>query len=112
MSSQDSNKALVVITTVAVEADAVSLAKSVLETGLAACVQVIPAIRSLYVWKGEIADDRESLLLIKTTKGLYNELESFILARHQYETPEILAIPVESVFSGYLEWLLSNVKQT
>lgn len=105
----DTNELLIVLTTAANEEDAADIARSVLETGLAACIQIIPRIRSLYLWKGKIADEAEVLILIKTSAAAYQALEERILSIHKYETPEIVAIAAENVSESYFKWLLSAI---
>ncbi len=94
----------IVLTTVGSEEEAGELARAVVKEKLAACVQLSP-IKSYYSWKGELDTGDEVLLLIKTRSALYEDLESFILSMHSYETPEILMVPVESGLRGYLEWI-------
>jgi periplasmic divalent cation tolerance protein len=93
-----------VMTAVASEAAADVLAQQLVETRLAACVQVMP-VKSFFVWQGESRKDAEFLLLIKTRAALYAQVESFILAHHPYDTPEILQVPVTAGSSAYLQWL-------
>jgi len=94
----------VVMTAMASEAAAEGLAQRLVEAQLAACVQVMP-VKSFYVWQGESRNDAEYLLLIKTRAALYAQVETFILANHPYETPEILQLPVVTGSSAYLQWL-------
>ena len=94
----------VVLTTVKSPEDARQIAEKLLSERLAACVQMLP-IDSLYTWKGEVAADREVLLLVKTRKELYPELEKAIVSVHKYETPEILLLPVASGLPAYLSWM-------
>ncbi|MGD0084393.1 MAG: divalent-cation tolerance protein CutA [Acidimicrobiales bacterium] len=94
----------VVLTTAASRSDAREIARRVLSDRLAACVQLLP-IESLYTWKGEVAEEAEILLLIKTRAELYGALEHVILSVHSYETPEILMLPVAQGLTGYLSWI-------
>jgi len=94
----------VVLTTAGSEEEAGALARSILESKLAACVQVQP-ITSYYVWKGENRDEPEYLLLIKTRHDAYERLEAHIKSRHSYETPEIVEIPILSGSPEYLAWI-------
>ena len=82
-----------------------SLARSLIEAKLAACVNILPAVQSVYQWKGKIEKDRELLLLIKTAQHLFPAIETHILARHPYELPEIIAVPIEAGFKPYLQWI-------
>ncbi|MDX2042593.1 MAG: divalent-cation tolerance protein CutA [Acidobacteriota bacterium] len=102
--------ALVVITTTETEADAERLARLLVEMELAACVQVLPRMTSIYRWQGKIEQSGEVLLLIKTTRAAYPRLEAAIKQNHSYETPEIVAVPVETGSDAYLNWLKTSVK--
>ncbi len=99
-----------VITTVAVQEDADKLARLVLEKRLAACIQITPC-SSLYHWQGTIEQDKELKLVMKSSIKLYPQLEKFILDHHPYDTPEILATPVQLCNRIYLEWLAGELKQ-
>jgi periplasmic divalent cation tolerance protein len=84
---------------------AVQIAKSLVEQGLAACVNLLPQVTSIYEWQGKLEQSDEILLLIKTTKQNYPAVESVLRAKHPYELPEILAVPVEQGLAGYLDWV-------
>ncbi len=99
----------IVLTTTATSDEAEALAKRIVEERLAACVQILPAMTSVYVWEGKLQREREHLLLIKTMGSRYDELEKFITANHSYDTPEIVALDAERVSAGYLGWLKENV---
>lgn len=96
---------LVILTTAPNTEEAESLARKIVEARLAACVQVLPAMKSFYFWEGAVQADSEHLLLIKTTDEKYAELEKFIQSNHSYEVPEIVALAAEKVSPKYLEWL-------
>ncbi len=81
------------------------LANGLVRDRLAACVSIIPAVSSVYVWKGEIQNDSESLLLIKTSAARYPELQAALLERHPYELPEIIAVPIDQGLPPYLKWV-------
>ena len=87
------------------EDEAQSIAKPLVQEGLAACVSIVPLIQSLYVWEGEFCQEQESLLLIKTSQKSWPALEKRIKALHSYTVPEILAINIESGHGPYLKWL-------
>lgn len=72
---------------------------------LAACVNVLPGLTSVYLWKGVVEKDVELLLLIKTTSEAYPGLEAAIRAAHPYELPEIVCVPIVAGLAGYLEWI-------
>jgi uncharacterized protein involved in tolerance to divalent cations len=96
---------LVVFTTVPNETEAEKLARLIVEAKLAACVQVLPAMKSFYVWEGAVQADAEHLLLIKTLAEKYEELEAFIQSNHSYEVPEIVAVPAAKTAENYLAWM-------
>lgn len=104
--------AIVVVTTTAQSDDAAILAETLVVEGIAACVQIIEPIKSIYRWQGKVEKETESLLLIKTTRDAYPAVEHVIKNTHLqkgwYETPEIIALPVESGSSDYLEWLSAS----
>ena len=102
--------ALVVLTTTETEADAERLARLLVEAELAACVQMLPKITSVYRWQGKVEQSGEILVLIKTTRGAYARLETAIKQNHSYETPEIIALPVEAGSAEYLNWLAASVR--
>ena len=100
-----------VITTVAKEEDGRRLAEQLVEGRLAACVQIVGPITSVYRWQGKIEAEGECQLFIKTRHDLYGELEAWLTANHPYEVPEILALPVISGGKAYLEWLQEELKK-
>lgn len=97
--------ALVVLTTVPDAAAGAKLARALVKSGVAACVNVIPGVRSVYRWKGKIAESREALLLVKAPKKNFRAIERLVRDKHPYELPEVLAIPVAGGSAGYLQWL-------
>lgn len=99
----------VVMTTFADEAVGKKIIHSLIEKRLAACVQV-QAIESYYHWQGKVNQDQEKLVTIKTTAVLYDQVEADILANHDYETPEIVQLPITAGLSDYLSWIRSECK--
>jgi periplasmic divalent cation tolerance protein len=97
--------AVVVLTTLPTADAAAQLAKTVVGEKLAACANVLPALRSIYRWQGKVQDENEVLVLLKTQKALFSRLKERILALHPYEVPEVLAIPVEQGDAAYLDWI-------
>ena len=104
----DADELLVVYTTVTNTEDAQMLARSAVERRLAACVQ-IEAIQSIYRWKGEVQSELEQRILFKTTKALYQQLESMIAELHPYELPAIFAMPVVAATTAYAAWVREAV---
>jgi periplasmic divalent cation tolerance protein len=85
--------------------EAARLADMLVVAHLAACVQILPEMESVYRWQGKIERAPEILLLAKTTKSKFEELEREVRALHSYDTPEIIAVPVVAGSARYLEWL-------
>lgn len=102
---------IVVLSTCASTDEAEKLARMLLEGRLAACVNVIPGVRSLYHWKGAIESAEECLLVIKTSRSLFADLCETLQKAHSYETPEIVALPVVEGARGYLEWMEQHLRQ-
>ena len=101
-------KACVVLTTVGAGFDAAALAKTLVEQRLAACVNIVPEVRSIYRWESAVEDEREQLLLIKTTEDRVDALRQALLAAHPYEVPEFVVLTAE-VQGAYAEWILHSV---
>jgi periplasmic divalent cation tolerance protein len=81
------------------------IARVLLEKRLAACVNVVPAIASLYTWKGELCSDDEVLLVIKTTGAAFDDLATAVRDVHPYDLPEIIALPIVAGSRDYLDWI-------
>lgn len=94
-----------VTTTTEKKEDAERIARALVETRLAACVQIVGPISSIYRWKGKIESAGEWLCLIKSREAYYGAVERKIRSLHPYETPEIIAVPVTAGSRDYLEWL-------
>ena len=88
---------------------AAAVARGLVEDGLAACINLIPAVRSIYRWKGEVCDDAEVLGVIKTTAGRFEALRDSLVERHPYDCPEVIAVEVAAGHPAYLEWLSNAV---
>lgn len=101
---------LIVLTTMPDAAAAEALATKIVEAKLAACVQILPEMRSIYAWQGIIHNEPEHLLLIKTLPENYPALETFIKSNHPYETPEITAISANKISETYLAWMKEYLK--
>ncbi|WP_447002885.1 divalent-cation tolerance protein CutA [Saccharothrix isguenensis] len=105
-----SDNHVVVITTTDSEDAAGTLARAIVEARLAACVQISSPIRSVYRWDGDVRDDREWQLWIKTAYDRVDELTEFVRARHTYDVPEVLALPVLGGNPDYLDWITSQTR--
>jgi len=97
--------AIVVFMTASNGEEAARLADMLVGAHLAACVQILPEMESVYRWEGKIERAAEILLLAKTTRSKFEELEREVRALHSYDTPEIIAVPVVAGSARYLEWL-------
>jgi periplasmic divalent cation tolerance protein len=85
-----------------------ALAKAALQARLIACANLIPKIESHYLWQGKIVSDAEVLLVLKTQKSKLAVLEKLVLARHPYDTPEFIALPLSAGNKKYLDWLAAS----
>lgn len=94
----------VVLVTTGSREEAIAIARALLQSHLAACVNLLP-VQSLYTWKGEIQEDEEWQLLIKTDLNAFEALAAKIKALHAYEVPEIIALPIVSGSEPYLQWI-------
>lgn len=83
------------------------IAKVLLEKHLAACINIVPQIQSMYEWKGEIVTDTELLLIIKTQAKHYASIEKLLMELHPYEVPELIALPINAGLPSYLDWIQS-----
>ena len=101
-----SDDAIVVFMTAANGEEATRLAEMLVGAHLAACVQILPEMESVYRWQGKIERSSEVLLLAKTTRGKFDDLEREVRALHSYDTPEIVAVPIVIGSAPYLEWLI------
>lgn len=78
---------------------------------LAACANIVPNVTSVYEWKGEVCEDSEYMVFIKTRKELFEDVKACILENHSYELPAILMLPIEAGLEGYLDWLDKNTQK-
>jgi periplasmic divalent cation tolerance protein len=106
MTKYSKPEARLVLVTAPNQTDAHAIARALVGDGLAACVNVLGPIRSIYRWRGAIEDEAEYLLLIKTRARLYARLERRVQELHSYEVPEVIALAIEAGSAAYLKWLL------
>ena len=95
----------VVVFVTAPEAEAQVLAEVLVREKKAACVNIVPRVRSTYWWQGEIESDDESLLIIKTRTSLLDDLVEVVKETHSYEVPEVIALPILGGNQDYLDWI-------
>jgi len=101
---------IVVLVTCGSEEEALKIANALVEAHLAACVNLVAPIRSIYRWEGKIWDEKEWLLVIKTQKDRFEELEKKVKTLHSYSVPEIISLPITEGSSAYLKWIRENTK--
>ena len=100
---------IVVLSTCGSAEEAASIARALVERRLAACVNIVPGVRSVYRWKGAVEEAGEWLLIVKSSQALFERLEEELRRMHSYETPEIVALPVVAGSASYLEWLSAEL---
>jgi periplasmic divalent cation tolerance protein len=100
---------LVVLCTLPDREHASQMANTLVEEQLAACVNLIPGLVSVFRWQGTVQQDEEVLLLIKTSQAVYPQLEQRIRALHPYELPEIIAVPIQTGQAEYLQWINNSL---
>lgn len=105
----ESSEAIVVLMSAANGEEAARLADMLVGAHLAACVQILPKMESVYRWKGKIERQAEILVIAKTVRSKFAEFEREVRALHTYETPEIIALPITGGSAPYLEWLLTSL---
>ena len=96
---------IVVFSTFPNEDKAAEIARTLVSEGLAACANLVPPVRSIYRWQGELCDERETLAILKTTRERFDALRDRLVALHPYEVPEVIALPVEAGHPPYLDWV-------
>ena len=96
---------IVVLSTASSAAEAETIARRLVDERLAACVNVVTGVRSFYRWKGKIEDSSEWLLVIKSSRGRFEELRAALEKLHSYDVPEVIALPVVEGTKNYLNWM-------
>ncbi len=99
---------MVVLVTTKNEEAAVLIAHSLVDKKLAACCNIVKNVRSIYRWQGKLADDQETLMVIKTRQPLFKALSDEVKRLHSYDTPEIIALPIVDGSPSYLDWILKE----
>ena len=102
---------LVVLTTAPGPSEARRIARALVEERLAACANVLPGVTSIYWWEGELQEDGETLIVLKTTREGLEELEDRLAELHPYDVPELLALDVVAGLEPYLEWVEGEVRR-
>jgi periplasmic divalent cation tolerance protein len=105
-------RAIVVVTTVGTEEQAYLIAREIVARRQAACVNILPGVRSIYRWKGKICKDGELLLIVKSLEGEFEGIAATIRELHSYELPEILSFTVTQAEARFLDWIAGNVDKS
>lgn len=98
-------ESIVVLVTAPPDGPATQLARQLVEERLAACVNLVGPIRSIYRWDGAVCDDAEQLLVIKTRRALFERLAARVVELHPYDVPEVIALPIDAGLPAYLGWI-------
>jgi len=98
-------EAIVILSTVPDAEKAAEIARALVEDHLAACVNIVPGLRSIYRWEGKLADDAEVLCIIKTARDRFDQVAARIKSLHPYSVPEVIALPIIKGFEPYLDWV-------
>lgn len=104
--------AVAILTTTSKGDEATEIATTLVNEGLAACVNIVPGVRSIYRWEGKVHDDAEQLLVVKTTSARQSAVVERIQQLHSYDCPEAIALPVIGGSLAYLEWVGKSVSST
>lgn len=105
-------RAIVVLVTAASERQAVRIGRALVGAELAACVNIVRGIRSIYRWEGKISDDREVLLIIKSRAELFGRLAQEVKRLHSYQVPEVIALPIVHGALDYLAWIMKSTRKS
>lgn len=110
MKHKATNLYRVALTTCGSEEDAARLAKELVGRRLAACVNIVPGVRSFYWWDGSVQEDGEVLLVMKTRVEVLHDLEAAVQELHSYDVPEFVVLPIAEGSAAYLRWIDDNVR--
>jgi periplasmic divalent cation tolerance protein len=100
---------VVVLVTAPSAEKAAEIARTLVEEKLAACGSVVPAVRSIYRWQGEVQDETEALLVLKAPRKRLQELSDRVVQLHPYEVPEVIGIPIEGGNERYIDWIVQSM---
>jgi periplasmic divalent cation tolerance protein len=101
---------ILVLTTASSKDEARKIARTLVERLLAACVNIVPQVGSIYRWEGEVEEAEEWLLVVKTSRGAFERVREAILELHSYDVPECICLPIEDGSVEYLSWIGQSVK--
>jgi periplasmic divalent cation tolerance protein len=104
------NEFIVIFCTISSKNDAKKIAQELVQKKLAACVNIIEGLTSVYEWKNELCTENECLMIIKSKRALFEEIKKEIVSLHPYEVPEIISLPITDGLDTYLNWISKNTK--
>lgn len=110
MSLSNQREAVIAFSTVDSEKEGQKIAKALVKSKLAACVNIVPEMTSIYEWKGEICEEKEFLMVIKTSTARLDELKATLEELHPYEVPELVVCPIVDGLPDYLSWVFQHTK--
>ena len=102
---------IVVLVTAGSETEATNIARALVEQELVACVNVLPGVRSIFQWKGNVTEEREFLLVAKTVSQVFEQVATTVKSLHSYDVPEVIALPIRHGLPEYLSWVRDVTKQ-
>ncbi len=111
MDKDNTSKSFLTVLITAPADRAPDLARALVQERLAACANIIPAVRSIYTWKGALCDEAESLLVLKTRASLFEALRERAVQLHPYEVPEVIGLPVAQGHPPYLDWVAGSTRE-
>jgi len=100
---------IIILTSTGSEQQAITIAEELIQQELAASINILPEVKSIYRFKGKVFDDEENLLIIKSTDDLYDEVAAVIAQFHTYEVPEIMGIPIVKCKDYFLDWVYRSI---
>jgi periplasmic divalent cation tolerance protein len=101
---------VIVLTTVGADFNVQAIARDLVERRLVACINIVDGVQSIYSWEGRVSEDREKLLIMKTTRERVAELREALFAQHPYEVPEFVVLPIVGIGEEYGKWLSDAVR--
>lgn len=104
-------RTVMVLVTASTEQEAGRIGRALVEAGLAACVNVLPGIRSIFRWEGKVSDEREVLMIIKSRADLFGQLTQEVKRLHSYTVPEVIAFPIAYGAPDYLAWIQKSTRK-
>lgn len=101
-----------VLVTAASERQAGRIGRALVGAGLAACVNIVPGIRSIFRWEGKVSEERETLLIVKSRADLFDRLATEVRRLHSYQVPEVIAFPIAKGVADYLNWIRQSTRKS